>query len=195
MDLRRLGTGAGPGRPGAQRHRGDAEHHRAQGRGTGHRPGPGRRRGRQPRQERVPGQYEPRDPHPPERGDGGGRRPRAHGAEERSAGYGAVDRDLGPDPGEPAVGRAGPGADRGRAAGLEGGGLRYRRRGDPGHRPLRPHGGGQGPGLRRGDRRRGAGRLRRGRGPGAADPVEHDLQCGEVHHRGVGAGERWGRGG
>ena len=72
------------GRPGGHRRHHD-RHHDAQAGGAGNASGQGGRRKRQPGQERVPRQHEPRDPHADERRHGHDRAPPAHGAERGTA--------------------------------------------------------------------------------------------------------------
>ena len=80
-----LRTAARPARRHYQRHRLRRRYHRPQRSGIEIGPGQAGRRGRQPRQERIPGQHEPRNPHAHERHhrlDGSGSR---IGSESRAA--------------------------------------------------------------------------------------------------------------
>jgi len=69
----------GPAHVGGRRHRPAGRYHRAEASGLGAGAGARPRRGRQPRQERVPGRHEPRAAHAAERGRGPGARAAGHG--------------------------------------------------------------------------------------------------------------------
>uniref|UniRef100_A0A0N4ZKY3 Basic proline-rich protein n=1 Tax=Parastrongyloides trichosuri TaxID=131310 RepID=A0A0N4ZKY3_PARTI len=121
---------------------------------------------RQPRQEPLPGDHEPRDPHPPERRD-------------RHAGPDPV---VQPHPADPAQRHSGPSPDRVRTAGPEGGSLRSgprRRRSRPALRRRRAR---QGPAVHR---RGGARSPRLGHGgprPTETGADQSGLQCGQIHN-------------
>ncbi|MNQ73521.1 hypothetical protein D3C85_882540 [compost metagenome] len=153
-------------------------------------------RGRQPRQERVPGQHEPRNPHAAERRGGHGRRPGPARAERRRTRHGRGHPLVRRHAGTPAIRHSGqrphrirPGHDRTGALPSGAGGAG---RG----RPVAHSGGGQGGGgrlsCRPGVRSAGRGR-RRAR---ASGPDQSGQQRPEVHVRRRGQPDgRAGRGG
>ena len=173
-----------PHQRGRHRHR-RQRHHRPQARRPRPVGSPRRRRRRQPRKVRLPGQYEPRDPDAPERRGRPGPGPRPHRADARP------DRDAQPDPvvrpnaPDPAQRHSGPGARRIRPPGDRPPALFSVARGHGGGPALCRFGGRQGPAVLRRHRTRsrclGHGR----RGPRQTDHHQSGLQRRQVHHPGL----------